>query len=121
MSAVDTPHLILFEFFIKIQALLQEPFVFRLVCTFLVCVHVPACARVRVYRDIIDIYLARNGTNLAYLYPSVHILMCVFILFFCVVRNLEIWEIRAGDSRPWTGHPGHSLPVSFVQGTLTQP
>lgn len=64
MSAVDTPHLILFEFFIKIQALLQEPFVFRLVCTFLVCVCACVCkrvcahARVRVYRDIIDIYLA---------------------------------------------------------------
>lgn len=38
MSAVDTPHLILFEFFIKIPALLQEPIVFRLVCTFFVCV-----------------------------------------------------------------------------------
>lgn len=52
MSAVDTPHLILFEFFIKIQALLQEPFVFRLVCTFLVracaSAHVCVCARTRV-------------------------------------------------------------------------
>lgn len=43
MSAVDTPHLILFEFFIKIQALLQEPFVFRLVCTFFVSARACTC------------------------------------------------------------------------------
>lgn len=73
MSAVDTPHLILFEFFIKIQALLQEPFVFRLVCTFFVCVY--GCVRVCLQRHYGHLFSLKCNKLGVLLHVSVHILM----------------------------------------------
>lgn len=100
MSAVDTPHLILFEFFIKIQALLQEPFVFRLVCTFLVCalvcacmcvcVHASTCACLqRLYRHLFS--LKCNILSIP-LPLCAHSYVCLFSFFSCVFCNLEIWK-----------------------------
>lgn len=101
MSAVDTPHLILFEFFIKIQALLQEPFVFRLVCTFLVCVY--GRVRVCLHRRYGHYFSLKCSKLSKLLHISAHILMSIiaivllhfFSYVFCIV------EVYGGLAGGW--------------------
>lgn len=92
MSAVDTPHLILFEFFIKIQALLQEPFVFRLVCTFFVCVYGRVCLCLRRhYRHLFSLKCNKLSMPLN---VSLHILMSIvpIVLLHYFLKYSASWK-----------------------------
>ncbi len=120
MSAVDTPHLILFEFFIKIPSPVTRALCFP-TCLYILCVcvygHVRVCLQ-RHYRHLLSLRCSKLSVTL---HISVHILMSIFSLFLLhyflfFSRFLFILEVcggLAGKSRLWTEHPAADDPVPF--------
>lgn len=113
MSAVDTPHLILFEFFIKIQALLQEPFVFRLVCTFLVCVYGRVCVCLhRRYGHYFSLKCSKLSELLhisAHTLRSIIVILLLHFFFLCILHFGGLWGSYGGAG----GIPGTGLDIQL--------
>lgn len=121
MSAVDTPHLILFEFFIKIPSPVTRALCFP-TCLYILCVcvygHVRVCLQ-RHYRHLLSLRCSKLSVTLHF---SVHILMSIFSLFFfttlfsflfLVLFILEVCGGLVGKSSLWTEHPAADNPVPF--------